>query len=461
MKFYNKQVLPQEGYLCKYKINLDSKHKDKSIITLIRGKEKTHYSPSDQYIKYENRIENSRELNLRKIGENKNITLGDPITTNDEWPRPKKRKIVRIIFHNVAGFSTSDNIYESHLYNQDLMKYQSDITCLTELNINLNNNKMRNSIINMFKFTDRHAKIQLGIQPENLRSAHLYYPGGNLISTQGCLAGRIIKKGADQIGRWSWMELKCNHMKNIIVISAYRTNGNVKGEITIAAQECRQHIENKEKNPHLVREHFMNDMSVFIDSIHNNDKLVLLMMDANEDFKKKRIESFCNKLGLKNIHSSRMNSNQIPNTFIRGQNCIDLALCSIELIPCVEAAGYLPFESIGTSDHRPIYVDLSCNYLFSNVNEDNTKKHMRTMTTKKLKILNKYILTLKDLFQKASLGEKVRQLKDDFENCTTTNLHLQKRMNKYDKTRKELMICALKRCNPMFGHKQWSPRMKR
>ena len=71
MKFYNKQVLPQEGYLCKYKINLDSKHKDKSTITLIRGKEKTHYSPSDQYIKYENRIENSRELNLRKIGENK------------------------------------------------------------------------------------------------------------------------------------------------------------------------------------------------------------------------------------------------------------------------------------------------------------------------------------------------------------------------------------------------------
>ena len=92
--------------------------------------------------------------------------VGDQITFNDEWPRPRKRKIVRIQFHNVAGFSSSDNIYEAHLYNQDLLNYQSNITCLTELNLNLNNHKMKNSIFNVFKFIDRHSKIQLASQPE-------------------------------------------------------------------------------------------------------------------------------------------------------------------------------------------------------------------------------------------------------------------------------------------------------
>ena len=244
----NKQVLPQEGYLCKQKIDLENKHNHRKIITLIKGRDKTHYIPSELYLKHEEKIEKSREANLKKLKEtDENKTMGDPITTDDFWPRKTKKKPIRIIFHNVAGFSTKDDIYEGHLYNQDLIRYQSDITCLTELNVNLNNNKMKNSIFNIFKFTDRHAKIQLGVQPEMMKSARAYYPGGNLIATQGYLAGRIIDKGADSIGRWSWMELKCKATKNIVIISAYRSNGNIQGDITIAAQEFRKHMENKKK----------------------------------------------------------------------------------------------------------------------------------------------------------------------------------------------------------------------
>ena len=171
----------------------------------------------------------------------------------------------------------------------------------------------------------------------------------------------------------------------------------------------------------------MRDLGIFIDDIHDNDKLVLLMMDANEDFSKRGITSFCNRMGMKNIHATRIESEDIPRTFIRGSNCIDVALCSTELIPGIDAAGYLPFESIGSSDHRPIYVDLNYEYLFANTIEDNGKQKRITITTKKIKILNRYILTLKELFQKASLHEKIQQLKKDFEECTTTNSHLKNR----------------------------------
>ena len=108
-----------------------------------------------------------------------------------------------------------------------------------------------------------------------------------------------------------------------------------------------------------------------------------------------------------NHHESKTS----PNSFIRGSNCIDMALGSIELRHCVQSVGYLTFEYIGTSDHRPIYVDLKCEYLFSNMKEDTGKPNFRSMTTKKSKILNKYINTLKLLFDRASLGEKIKQLK--------------------------------------------------
>ena len=456
------RVLPQEGYLCKNQIKLDNKqNKNQKIITLIKGREKTYYIPADKYVRYDDKRSKARESNMKNINKKiENRTIGDQITFNDEWPKPKRRKIIRVMFHNVAGFSASDNSYESHLYNQDLISYQSDITCLTELNLNLNNNKMKNSIFNMFKFTDRHAKVQLASQPENLKSARDYYPGGNLIACQGTIAGRIIRKGSDEVGRWAWMELRCKDMKNIIVISAYRSNGNTSGDITIASQEMRSHMKNKKKYPHLVRNHFINDLSNFIDEQHKDEKLVLLMMDANEDVGSKIIQNFSMKLGLKNIHLDRLNLQEPPNTFIRGTNCIDMALGSIELLPCIQSVGYLPFESIGSSDHRPIFVDLNWEYLFSNMREDHSKPNVRSLTTKKRNVLDKYIVTLKQLFKKASLGEKLHDLKLDFERCGKPNAHLIKRMNKYDRTRKELMICALKKCSPSYGHKKWSPRMK-
>ena len=279
--------------------------------------------------------------------------IGDKLTLEEEWPRPKKRKTLRFISHNVAGFGTYDGIYEGHLYNQDIIKLQGDVICLTELNVNLNNMKMRNDIFNIFKFTDRHSKTQIGKQPESLTSANHYYPGGNLISTNGIIAGRIRKSGHDEAGRWSWMEIICKHQKNITVISAYCSNGNLTGITTISYQEYRYYLRNGRKNPQKVRHHFINDLREFVKQIHDNGNHVLIFMDANMDNNSPTIKRLCMDLGLTNIHSENKKIIEKSNTFIRGSKCIDIALCSHEIIPYVKASGYLPFESVGTSDHRP------------------------------------------------------------------------------------------------------------
>ena len=84
-------------------------------------------------------------------GDETNYNVGE---TADEKmvDKPKRSYTDRIMrmktFHQ--KFTHTDNIHEGHLYAQDLMKYQVDITCLSELNINLNNHKMRNPICNIF-----------------------------------------------------------------------------------------------------------------------------------------------------------------------------------------------------------------------------------------------------------------------------------------------------------------------
>ena len=62
-----------------------------------------------------------------------------------------------------------------------------------------------------------------------------------MIIVQGALVGRIGKQGADALGRWSWMELKGNEDKSIILTCSHRvgkSKGTV-GETSIAQQETR------------------------------------------------------------------------------------------------------------------------------------------------------------------------------------------------------------------------------
>ena len=74
----NKRILPQEGYLCKRKIELNGEWKDGKIITMIKGRDNVTYIPADKYIKYENKIEAMRKSKLKKLKEN--YIIGDELS---------------------------------------------------------------------------------------------------------------------------------------------------------------------------------------------------------------------------------------------------------------------------------------------------------------------------------------------------------------------------------------------
>ena len=113
-------------------------------------------------------------------------------------------------------------------------------------------------------------------------------------------------------------------------------------------------------------------------------------MDSNTDMKSKEIRNFCIDTGMKVIQPTELKEESMPRTHQRGSTCIDYAIASVEMEEYISACGYLPFFSMGLSDHRPIYVDLDYEKLFGKHRADKSTPNGFFTTTKK----NRYKLTL-------------------------------------------------------------------
>ena len=187
----------------------------------------------------------------------------------------------------------------------------------------------------------------------------------------------------------------------------------------------------------------MRDIGEFITKKHEDNYLVLLLLDGNTDLKSSEMKSFCVDMGMKFVIPDGMNEESMPRTHQRGSQCIDYTIVSVELEEYINASGYLPFHSMGLSDHRPIFVDLDYELLFGKNRMDKTKLDGFFTTTKK-KPLRNYLTTLKELCEKSKLLVKMEELKEKFEKADANITLLVEELNKYDVVREQLMKSAQK-----------------
>ena len=378
-----KSVLPEEGYLYTKELNTTDNKELQKAVRAIRGNIEMKFIPSDTFLLYDELIQIKNEERKTKIknDEDRNL-IGDPIKLNKKWPTNSKR--IRVTFHNTGGIGCGDNMYEGHIYNQDFMRIQSDITCFAELNVNLNNYKIRNDLKNVFKLGDKHSKVFLSSQPEKEVTNYGYLPGGNAMAIRGTLSGRVLSGGGDKYGRWSFTKIKCKGPRDLFIISAYWPVGNLKGDLTISSQQYRAYIESGEHNPKEIRQIFIRDLKKFIDSNNEENSSTLLLIDGNVDVQSKEVKNLCCQMGMYIVKPESVDN--LPRTHERGSKCIDFALASNELREIITSSGFLPFYAVGMSDHRAIYVDLDYQQLFKGLREDKTTRPTGTFTTKKISL---------------------------------------------------------------------------
>jgi hypothetical protein len=181
-----------------------------------------------------------------------------------------------------------------------------------------------------------------------------FKPGGTASAALGEMVHRVVKINRDNTGcgRWSYITLNGKENKHITVINVYRVcSKRDPGDTTASRQQqCAQYAD-EELRKYVLYPHKQTliDLQYFVQELQQGGDEVILFLDANQDeyqsyihqdhdacFKTKggfqvdssidgSLRSFMANCGLTNALMD-VQSEQVPNTHVRGYNQIDLAL---------------------------------------------------------------------------------------------------------------------------------------
>ena len=394
---------------------------------------------------------------------------GDPLRLQPNWPIENDNKTLRIATVNINGINPNNNYLELEAIIGQMLEYQIDVLCLTELNLDIYNRTVYNDVWEAVKKYDRHFDILMKTSKSNPRTNNSSYkPGGTMILTNSAWSGRRIRDfdepcSNDQLGRWTTLHLRCKAGRKISIINWYRVNDdkhNLSAINTIYMQQSNDlaKLYHRELDP---RKTITKDVEQYMRDLIKLGHEVLLVGDTNEhlQIQQNTFATMIDNLHMKNIMISRHPTTTLPSTYDRGDNCIDAAAGTNGILQTVQATGFLPFYEPFSTDHRVGYVDLNCIQLFGKVPKDTTKDIFHGFHTKNVKKCDEYIKELEEQCETHRIFQKVHELRnrtidyrqDEKEAINPNHLPLRKAklindIKHLEKIRSDLMIGAEAKC---------------
>ena len=144
--------------------------------------------------------------------------------------------------------------------------------------------------------------------------------GGVAMFVTGPANGRIVARGSDAQGRFSWVHLTSPGGKGIIVITAYcvcQTKGTLTGFRTTYMQQVKPQLTSGTSTPD-PRGKILEALTIIISKNQMLGYQPIVMLDANEDWEASGDNTFHNFMirnGLIDIHQDR-HAEQSPSTYI-------------------------------------------------------------------------------------------------------------------------------------------------
>ena len=398
-----------------------------------------HAINSNSNIKIIKNIQKEKvEEKMKKLDEDKKRWYGDHFRMSKQWPRQTNDGIIRIYGQNVNGVSKYMDYNEWEIILEHLNKYQVDIACLTEINLDLNMAGVKYKLHEKAKRLDKTCSVMMTTSKSTM-SDNEYKRGGIISIIRGHLSGREYEKGADKLGRWTFNTLSGKANRKVTIITIYRVcdqKSHGDGGCTIYMQQERDLMVEKRKNTD-PRSAILEDVTTFITTLRNKGHDIILLGDMNSDMDScKKMEEFLRENELFNIIKEK-HPGQGPATYDRGTKCIDLVAISNTIHPSsIKKCGYLPFYKGIFSDHRGMYVDIDTRALFSKVRPDTNLDNYKNFTTSHVKNCQKYLDNMHAHIIEAAIETKV----DD----------LQQRMKQYEETGEGNISTMIKECKTLF-----------
>jgi len=221
-----------------------------------------------------------------------------------------------------------------------------------------------------------------------ITSQSAYQPGGTLTLAIGKWANQVTNWGQDaQHGRWSYLELLGQHGKWIIIASAYwvcpqtfDTTSN-----TVTAQQSCLLLQQGKTDPNPCKQ-FIEDFVAQIKQWWQQDKEVLIGMDANEDVddSKSKIMWLFTETDLIDLHHHRYPAQTKPATHQCGSKTIDVMAGSNLLAMALSQAWILPFAEppLIKGDHKLVGLDFDPLILFGGMPATPTVRIMRGINSR-------------------------------------------------------------------------------
>ena len=193
----------------------------------------------------------------------------------------------------------------------------------------------------------------------------IYLPGGTATMARGKIAGRVVKRIPDSLGRYSYMTFRGKDNTGIIVITIYRVSqnrGTRTGPDTAYMQqyEALRAAGTATPDP---RNQLLDDLTVLISEWREKGYKPVVMGDFNADMTDPRFADFVNGNALIDV-VDKVNEGEPPRTYARGRKRLDYILADRTLLKAVVKAGSLGLHDGILSDHTMQWVDFDISALF-------------------------------------------------------------------------------------------------
>ena len=181
------------------------------------------------------------------------------------------------------------------------IKNQVDVQCLVENNLNTHD---------FFTRRQLHRQLQqLELQSASvwasskIESKSSFQPGGTSVITFGKTVGRLKDKGADKLGRWSYIKLDGKADKEVMIVSLYQsceTTTDGKNTFHLQQKVSLSLLNRTDINP---RRNLLTDLKSFLtQSKHNNPNLTLIILgNWNEESQDGNTSKICQAFNLVDI----------------------------------------------------------------------------------------------------------------------------------------------------------------
>lgn len=234
-------------------------------------------------------------------------------------------------------------------------------------------------------------------------------------------------------------------------------------ERVINHQETKIGIRTSNIDTNYLREKFINDLMVFIQSLQQNGHAIVLGLHANEtpgeslsngDPKPDSIPWLLDQTGLEEAFHHKHSMTPDSTTTTPGRFIDRVAVYGIASQRVTILRANMPARS----DHLGIVVDLDLRYLFNNACSPLAKLQWRKLMSKSKALVDKYVGFIKKQFSEHNIVERCNRLKEVIRTDSFGDSH-RDQLYALDNQVTEILLGAENHCSKKCTKRNfWSPR---